>query len=125
MKNAQRLFVLLCLCLPMGVFAQSIAGNWETKIPNEDGTMMTVKLVMGADGTYAVDLGGDGTTDIRGKYEMKDGQMNIQDTGGEGSCQGKGVYKVTSSGSTMTMTRVSDECEGRGGPEGVMQWTKA
>ena len=59
MKFAQRLLIMLCFCLPLGAFAQSIDGNWTTQVPNEDGSMLVIDVTMNA-GTYTVDMGGDG-----------------------------------------------------------------
>ncbi|TNE63705.1 MAG: hypothetical protein EP344_04220 [Bacteroidetes bacterium] len=127
MKFPQRILIALFFCIPMGLFAQSIAGDWETQVPGqEEGTLMTIKVKMAEDGTYAVDLGGDGAVDITGKYQMKDGVVTIQDDGtSPDSCTGKGMYKVEKSDTTLTMTKISDECEGRGGQEGKMEFTLA
>lgn len=126
MEKVQHFLLLLCFCLPLSLWAQgSVVGDWESEVPTEDGSMTALHVSIKADGTYTVDLGGDGSIDIKGKYTFEDGQMTIEDTGGPDSCPGKGVYKVEASADTLTMTRVSDECEGRGGPEGVMQMNKA
>ena len=125
MKFVQRLIVLICCFMPIALMAQSVEGTWRTSLPTEDGGKMMLQVEMKADGTYAVDFGGDGTIEINGKYELSGGKMTIQDTGGPNACAGaKGVYSVQVTDKSMTMTRQSDECEGRGGPEGVMSWTK-
>lgn len=124
MKSLQRSILLLCFCLPLGLAAQSIEGSWKTQIPDGQGGMIPMKVTL-ENGTYAVDMGMDGSIEINGKYEISGDQMTIQDTGGANACNGKGVYKVEVSDKAMKMTRVSDACPERGGPEGVMSWTKA
>ncbi len=124
MKAMQRIIIMFCLCLPLGLFAQSVDGTWTSQVPDGQGGTMAIKVTMD-NGTYSVDIGGDGVIDINGKYEMADGKMTIQDTGGSQACNGKGVYMITINGNSLKMSRVSDECEGRGGPEGVMMFTKS
>ncbi|GJM34345.1 MAG: hypothetical protein DHS20C18_33460 [Saprospiraceae bacterium] len=127
MKYVHSFLVLLCFALPLSLMAQSShVGDWQTKIPAEDGTMLALKVSLSADGTFAVDFGNNGTIEINGKYEVSDNQITIQDISGPNSCTtGKGVYKLDVSETTMTMTRISDGCEGRGGPDGVMAWTRS
>ena len=127
MKFAQRILITLLFAMPIGVFAQSIAGDWETQVPGqEEGTLVTIKVKMSDDGTYAVDLGGDGTVDINGKYSVTDGVITVQDTDtGPNTCNGKGMYKLETTDTTLKMTRISDECDGRGGPDGVMEMTRS
>ncbi|HMQ60291.1 MAG TPA: lipocalin family protein [Flavilitoribacter sp.] len=125
MKSAIRILLLICFCVPAGLYAQaSLTGDWQMSVPTEDGGTMKIYVSFGAGNTYSVDLGGDGTVDITGKYELKDNQVSIKDNGGSEACTGTGVYKVESSEKTLKMTRVSDSCEGRGGPTGIMQFTR-
>lgn len=125
MKFSHFFFVLVCFCFSSGLTAQStLSGNWQMTVPTEDGGTMKVYLSFGADNTYSVDLAGDGTTDIKGKYELKDGQLTIQDNGGPEACTGKGLYKVETTETLLKMTRISDPCEGRGGPAGVMEFSR-
>ena len=118
------LFLALCLMFPLSIFAQDYVGDWTTKVPAGDGTEMEIVVSMKADGTYTVDLGGDGTADINGRYTVKDGKMTIRDTGGPQACEGEGVYRFKAAGNNLMMIRESDDCEGRGGPEGRMAFTK-
>ncbi len=122
-----KLLALICCIIPISLIAQEAhVGDWQTKIPLEDGTMLPLQVSLTAEGTFAVDFGIDGTIEINGKYSVTDGQITIQDIDGTRACtSGKGVYKLEVSETSMKMTRVSDDCEGRGGPEGVMAWTKA
>ena len=111
------------LC-PLLSFGQDYVGKWSMEVPDEAGNMTTIIGHIKADNTYALDFGADGSVEVNGKYEMKDGQMHIHDVSGS-ECTGVGVYKIKVEGSQLTMTRVSDACEGRGGPEGVMVMKKA
>ncbi len=119
MKAITRFFLLALFLLPISLAAQSLAGTWKMEVPDGNGGMMMMKATLSEDGNYALDWGADGSVEIKGKYEAKDGQVTIWDTEGS-DCTGKGVYKYAISGNTMTMTRVSDACTDRGGPEGVM-----
>jgi len=119
MKMIKHLSLFAIFLLPLGLSAQSIAGTWKMDVPDENGGMAVIKATIGEDGSYALDWGGDGSVEVKGKYEAKDGQMTIWDVEGS-DCSGKGVYKYAISGNTMTMTRISDACPDRGGPEGVM-----
>ena len=124
MKSTVLTFVL-ALCLPLSIFAQTVEGDWATKVPTEDGTMMTIKLSLKA-GNYQVDMGNDGTTEVEGTYTVDGKTITVQDTGGEMACTGEGtagVYTFTVDNASFVMTRVSDGCKGRGGPEG-MSFTK-
>lgn len=111
------------VCLPIGLIAQDITGNWKMSVPDENGNMVTIKSTISDDGTYALDWGADGSVEITGKYSSENGQITFWDTSGS-QCTAKGVYKWKVDGNTLTMTRVSDGCPDRGGPEGVMTWQR-
>lgn len=124
--NLKNLLLGLLFCLPFTVLAQnSIVGDWKMQIPDDQGNMMTLKVSMKADNTYAVDFGADGSVEINGKYTIEGDQMTIEDTSGPNACPNqKGVYKIVVTDTTNTMTKVSDACEGRSGPEGKMVFTR-
>ena len=112
--------ILACMAmLPFGLMAQSPVGIWKMSVPDENGKMTPLKVDLSGDGTYAVDFGADGNSDIKGKYTVEGGKMTIQDTEGS-DCTAQGVYTLKIEGDTLTLTRISDGCAGRGGPDGVM-----
>lgn len=119
-----RFFALALLLSPLSLMAQSPVGSWNMSIPDQNGNMVTLKVDISDQGTFALDFGADGTIETKGKYTMDGAKMTIQETDGT-ECTGVGVYTLKVEGDTMTMTRVSDACEGRGGPEGVMVMKKA
>jgi hypothetical protein len=124
-KTAKIVFLGLLFCLPFSLMAQTatLVGDWKTQIPDDTGKLMPVKLTMKSDGTFTVDLGVDGTSDITGKYTIEGEQITIVEV--TGSCPDKkGIYKIVVTATTFNMNRVSDECETRGGPEGKMAFTK-
>lgn len=119
MKVLFRLLLALMVMLPFGLTAQSPVGTWKMPVPDQNGTMTSLKVDISADGTYAVDFRADGTVENKGKYTVENGKMTIQDTEGS-DCTEQGVYTFKIEGDTLTMTRVSDGCANRGGPDGVM-----
>lgn len=124
-KTAKIVFLGLLFCLPFSLMAQTatLVGDWKTQIPDDTGKLMPVKLSMKSDGTFTVDFGVDGTSDITGKYTIEGEQITIVEV--TGSCPDKkGIYKIVVTATTFNMNRVSDECETRGGPEGKMAFTK-
>ena len=78
---------------------------------------------MKADNTYAVDMGMDGSIDIKGTYKLDGNQITIQDDPGS-DCTGKGVYTFAIEGDTLTFTEVSEACQNRGTPNGKMMMTR-
>ena len=119
------LFLGLLFCFPLSLMAQNAAliGDWKSQIPDNTGKLMPIKLTMKNDGTFTVDLGVDGTSDIAGKYTIEGEQITIVES--VGNCTDKkGIYKIVVTATTFVMNRVSDECENRGGPEGKMAFTK-
>lgn len=123
MKSLKLVLLLLCFCIPMGLFAQDVVGTWQTEIPTEDGGTMLMAVTLNADGTYGVDFGPDGKIEISGKYEINKGQMTIQNVSGD-DCTEKGVYNFKVTATDLIMNRVSDPCIGRSGPEGLMQFKR-
>lgn len=118
MNKTKILFSVIISCLAFSVSAQSIVGKWKYEFPTDQGTMI-MSADIKADGTYALDFGNDGSTEITGTYTISGDTFTIKDDAGD--CTGKGVYKVVVTGETLTMTAVSDECPNRGGPGGVME----
>lgn len=117
-----KLFLTAMICfIAIGLSAQSPVGKWKFQFETPDGTLVIAADIK-ADGTYALDMGNDGSAEVNGTYTMSGDKMTISDDAGD--CTGKGVYTVAVTDNTLTMTRVSDECENRGGPEGVMTGTR-
>lgn len=109
--------------LPFFALAQAdVAGNWLMAQETPDGHW-EAKFTMQDDGSYTVDLGNDGSVDVRGKTEFNGDQITVWDVSGENACGSdkKGVYTYKIEGDMLTLNRVKDECEGHGGPEGVMR----
>jgi len=123
---SKKLMLGLLFCLPFTLLAQSaIVGDWSMQMPDGQGGTMTMKVSMNENGTYSVDFGADGSSEIEGKYTIDGNKITIEDTSGPNACPNqKGVYTFVVTENTNTMTRVSDGCEGRGGPEGKMVFTK-
>lgn len=119
-----RFLALALLLAPLSLLAQSPAGTWQMSIPDGNGNMVPLKVVISDQGTYTVDIGADGNIETKGKYTVDGTKMTIQDTEGS-DCTGQGVYTFKVEGDTFTMTKVSEACEGRSGPEGVMVFKKA
>ncbi len=115
-----RLLLAIVVASPLGLSAQSPAGNWKTSVPNAEGKMMLLQVNIMDNGTYTIDFGADGTVEIKGKYTLDKETMTIQDTEGS-DCMESGVYTFKVEGDNLTMTRIKDGCANRGGPEGVMQ----
>jgi hypothetical protein len=109
--------------LPLFTMAQAaLTGSWLMKQETPDGVWQA-KFVMQDDGTYTVDLGNDGSVEVRGKTEFNGDQVTVWDTGGENACGSdkKGVYAYKIEENMLTLSRIKDDCEGRGGPDGVMR----
>jgi hypothetical protein len=124
-KTAKTVFLGLLFCLPFSLLAQTatVVGDWKTQIPDNTGKLAPVKLSIKSDGTFTVDFGVDGTSEIAGNYTLEGEQITIVES--VGNCTDKkGIYKIVVTATTFNMNRVSDECENRGGPEGKMAFTK-
>ena len=126
MNTAKNLILGLLFCLPFTLLAQNgIVGNWTMQIPDDQGNLMSLKVMMKENGTYSFDFGAYGTNEIEGKYTIDGNKITIEDTSGPNACPNqKGVYTFVITENTNTMTRVSDPCEGRSGPEGKMVFTR-
>lgn len=111
---------LVCF-MTVSISAQSVIGKWKFEFQTDNGTLV-MSADIKADGTYALDMGNDGSVEMTGKYTVSGDTFTIQDDGGD--CTGKGVYNISFAGDKMTMTRISDECANRGGPEGKMTSTR-
>ena len=118
---------LLAFCASFTIQAQaSLSGDWKMSVTNPEGETFTAKLTIKDNGKYLVDLGIDGTADVRGSYTLDGNQITISDSEGTNACppDKKGVYKYRVSATALEMEKISDECEGRGGPEGKMSFTR-
>lgn len=123
MKTFAQFLLAFLFLMPLGLAAQSPAGSWKLNVPDKDGNQIPLHVTISDDGTYALDFGGDGTVDTKGKYTIDKDKMTIQDTEGS-DCTEAGVYTFKNDGNTMTMTRISDGCANRGGPDGVIAMEK-
>ena len=98
------LFVLLfMLSFSVIGFSQSVVGDWYI---DEAGWKLSFK----SDGTYAVDLGVDGTIDITGKYTIDGQTLTIKDDAG---CTAEGKYKFGLESGSMWVDPISDGCSER------------
>ena len=124
-KMMKNLLAGLLFLLPFTGFAQlSVVGDWTASDKDENGNVLTFKVSMKANGTYAVDLGVDGTIEIEGKYSIEGDTMTIEDVSGPAACKdGKGVYKFVLTETTNSLTMVSDPC-GHAGPTGKTFFTR-
>ena len=123
MLKSKLVLTALIGLLPLFTMAQAaLSGRWLVQQETPDG-IWQAKFVMRDDGSYAVDLGNDGSVDVRGKTEFSGDQVTVWDTGGENACGSdkKGVYAYKIEGDMLTLNRIKDDCEGRGGPDGVMR----
>jgi hypothetical protein len=118
----KNLFAGLLFLLPFTVLAQaSVAGDYTSQSPNEQGTLTTLKVSMKADGTFTVDFGADDKIDVTGKYTIEGDQITLEDS----YCPNqKGVFKLAMTETVTTLTVVTDPCK-RGGPEGKIVLTRA
>lgn len=124
MRFTKLLFLSLCFCLPVGLFAQaSVVGDWTMQVPAEDGGMIDVDVSLKDNDTYTVDFGGDGQIEVKGKYAISGGQITVQNESGD-ECTEKGVYNFKVTETLLIMNRVEDPCPNRGGPEGLMQFKR-
>lgn len=119
MKVLFFLVLTFAVTLSSDLMAQDPFGNWKMSVPDQNGVMIPLAVVIAADGTYTIDFGADGTIETKGKHLEDGNKITIRDIEGT-DCTEAGVYTFKIEGDTMTMTRVSDSCPGRGGPEGIM-----
>lgn len=100
-----RYLLVLFLSLSFSVisFGQSPVGEW---LASEAGWKVNFK----SDGTYAVDIGVDGSVDITGKYQTESGTITIQDDAG---CTEKGEYKFGLENGQIWLDPISDPCTDR------------
>jgi hypothetical protein len=119
MKVFVHLFFAFMAILPVALMAQNHVGTWKMSVPDEYGTMTLLEMNISEDGTYTIDFGADGIIETKGKYQLNNEKMIIQDTEGSG-CTEAGEYLIVIDGDIMTMTRMYDPCPDRGGTEGVM-----
>jgi hypothetical protein len=83
--------------------ASPIAGVWT----NQTGAVWTLKN----DGTFDVDVTGDGQRDTHGKYSVKNDTITLHNTGMiPKSCSEDGVYHFTRNGAELSFTLVRDDC---------------
>ncbi len=124
--NLKKLFLAISLLgIPFVVAAQSdLVGSWAMDIQLEEGPMpITLELMEG--GKFQVDLGNDGSMEIKGEWSVNGKEVTFKDTEGAAACQNDqgGTYAFELNGKTVTFTRVNDPCQ-RGNPEGVMTMTR-
>lgn len=111
------MFTLLLLA-PLFLFSQaSVTGSWKIEVPDGEGGMIPAKLIFDESGNYSLDVGMDGTANVRGKYELAGNRITLWDVDGEFACPSevKGVYDFEVSDTALTATAVSDDCPGRKG----------
>ena len=70
MKSVTSALTLVLCFFASTLMAQSIVGDWKIEADMEDGTTIAVKFTISDDGTYAVDMGMDGTR--RNKGQIRD-----------------------------------------------------
>jgi len=117
--------VLVIMLAPFFGFAQSdLHGSWLINYETENGPI-EILLELMESGEHQVDLGNDGTADIKGVWTAEGGQVTIVDKEGEAACQDDkgGVFTYQVEGDQLTLTTINDPCE-RGGPEGLMVFTR-
>ena len=68
--NKMKLFLTAMICfLAIGLSAQSPVGKWKFQFETPDGKLVIAADIK-ADGTYALDMGNDGSTEVNGTYSM-------------------------------------------------------
>lgn len=122
MKMLVKVVALICCFSASSLMAQSVVGDWKHLFSSPDGDF-PLTLSFGEDGTYSVDMGQDGSTELKGSYTVKGDQITMQDTEGEMMCDQKGIYSFKVEGKSMVFTRIEDACEGRGAEE-TREFTK-
>ncbi len=122
MKTLLKFCFLLCFVSANSLMAQSIAGDWLHMFSSPDGEF-PLTLSIGEDGTYSVDMGQDGSIELKGTYTLDGDKLTMQDTSGEAMCDQKGIYSVKVDGKKMVFTRIEDTCEGRGA-EATREFTR-
>ena len=122
MKKLASVVACICFFSASSLMAQSITGDWEHLFSSPEGDY-PLTLSIGEDGTYSVDLGQDGSIEVKGTYSIDGDKLTMQDTSGEMMCDQKGVYSFKIEGKSMVFTRVEDGCEGRGAEE-TREFTK-
>lgn len=113
-------FLTLILLFSSGLSAQKLDGAWKCHDETREGRKANLKLLMNKDGTFGLDIGNDGSVDIKGTYTIEGDKMTIYDTTGEEACdtKQKGVYRIQWTKKAFTMVTLSEECPNRGGPIG-------
>lgn len=117
--------VLAIMLAPIVVFSQSeLQGTWMMTLETSDGPAV-IKFDVLENGTYEVDLGNDGTINVKGVWEVDGNTFKVKDTEGEAGCPDDkgGVFSYKLEGEKVTFTAIDDPC-GRGGPEGKMEFTR-
>jgi hypothetical protein len=86
--------------------SRPLAGVWT----NQTGTVWT----LAEDGTFDVDVNGDGRRDTHGKYTVRNGTITLRNTGFiPKSCSDEGVYHFTRNGAELSFSLVRDDCKVR------------
>lgn len=127
MTSLREILTATAVCLPLFLLSQvSIAGDWQSTIPMEDGSTLPFLVSISEDGSYIVDFAIDGTADVKGKMEMEGEDMiSMVDLETDAfECKDvKGFYRFKQEKHTLILERVEDPCPGRGGP-GKMEFTR-
>ena len=113
MKNLKILFSLL-MVLPYLGAAQSIVGSWVIEGEDDNGNTVQSVMTFNEDGTFGIDFGSNGTTEVSGVYSVAGDKITIKDTSEGADCLDmEGVYQMEIKGDMMTSTAINDPCTNR------------
>ncbi len=125
MKYNKPLAMFILLFTPFLLQAQDIVGSWSVTGVTPDGTSITNTITFNTDMTMTVDMGSDGTIDVRAKYSVDGDVVSVSDTGTKSPCYGKvGMYRMSFADDKATATLVKDDCVERKGDGRPMVMTR-
>ncbi len=123
MRTQSIIPVLMVVLVPALGWSQSdLQGAWLIDYQTESGPI-EVLLELMEGGEHQIDLGNDGTPDIKGVWTVEGDQVTIVDNQGEVSCPDDTVFVYKVEGEKLTFTAIKDPCQ-RGGPEGILEFTR-
>ncbi len=103
--------------------APELVGQWISS-NTIDGIEVEYLIQINDDGTYALDMGKDGTFEIEGQYTVEADEITFVESTGELACPSEaGVYKVAVEDNQLNLEVVADNCQRRV-QEGELTWNR-
>ena len=91
--------------------SSNIVGKWKFEDPSLGQHVVAFQM----NGTYEVDLNGDGAKDVWGDYLIYQDRMKFTDMGGQigSTCHDSGYYNYTIKGNELHFEFLGDQCRER------------